>query len=179
MTLCAVLRTLPPPLTPTFTMEEQEFWSLIHRARSRSSNDEEALATLVGLLEQIDDVGDLADFDALFEDFTDDLDTRTLLLATQQRGFVSDDNWLYFRAWIVSCGHDNYRSAKESPSAFIEQMPAFTFPPSGELFRYVADDVCKKRSPATPPTPEQLRVLSSVLSFGAVGRGKNQPRSRN
>jgi hypothetical protein len=57
-------------------------------------------------------------------------------------GHVSDDNYLYFRAGLVSFGHEVYYAAIENPDACAELLVLNT---DGEYVLYIADDAFKKK----------------------------------
>jgi predicted DNA-binding WGR domain protein len=104
---------------------ENEFWSLIERAR-KNSEDHEAQMELLGEYLQNRSVEDIVAFEHILQEMLAiSYQTNLWGAAYLINGGCSDDGFDYFRAWLISKGKNIFQSALANPD---------------DLSRYIHDD---------------------------------------
>lgn len=107
-------------------MDDTKFWSLIEQAKSESSGAIELFNEY--LVDQLQDYKsmEIKRFQNTLIDKVEELNLWSLwALAYISQGGCSDDGFLYFRAWLITLGHDTYKQAVASEiQELLPQVPA-------------------------------------------------------
>ena len=94
-------------------MTDDQFWSLIDQARTESASaNPDRLKQLLAPLSN----SDVSDFGLMFYEKLCDLNTWRLWAAgTVIAGWMDQDNFHYFRSWIIGKGKDAFATAIRNP----------------------------------------------------------------
>jgi hypothetical protein len=130
---------LPVPLA------EDSFWSIIDESRAKS-------APYVDIPQQCESISEILSpksedqivaFELTLRDLIRQANHFNVMAACKIcEGHVSDDNYLYFRAGLISFGRDIYYGALEDPDACAEALALNT---KGESVLYTADNALLKK----------------------------------
>jgi len=130
---------LPMPLA------EELFWSVIDESRAANApyveipQQCELVSAILSAMSEDQIIG----FELTLRDLLQRANHFNVMAACKIcEGFVSDDNYLYFRAGLVSFGREVYYAAIENPDACAEVLVRNT---EGECLLYVADSAFIKK----------------------------------
>lgn len=131
-------------------MNEAAFWALIDQSLICMQQGRYQIDCLEGLLMQLQP-GEVADFRRHTDRLVQRAERGELWAAGTllNGGHGSDDGFLYFRAWLVSCGKAVYYRALESPDSLAEvdvELDDESGAPDAEFedFLYLPVDVYEK-----------------------------------
>lgn len=117
--------------------ETRDFWLLFQDARRESGDiDPVTREILVTKLAAFDD-DQLAAFDDFFTEQIEALNTSLVRNAARQFWTLSDESWLFLRAWIVSRGGEVFTAFRSNPELLVSvatDRPGPFDAPSGERF---------------------------------------------
>jgi len=117
--------------------ETRDFWLLFQDARRESDDiDPVTREILVIKLAALDD-DQLAAFDVFFTEQIEALNTSLIRDAARQFWTLSDESWLFLRAWIVSRGGEVFTAFRSNPELLVSvaaDRPGPFDAPSGERF---------------------------------------------
>jgi hypothetical protein len=128
-------------------MSEHRFWAIVNGTLSRDNDPEAQLDALRTALEALS-ADDIAAFEQRFGELLERANTWDLWAAAHIiHGGCSDDDFDYFRHWLISRGRDQYETAVDNPDtladtdlATVEDACQF------ENFSYVAADVWHEKT---------------------------------
>ncbi|MCL2549538.1 MAG: DUF4240 domain-containing protein [Methanimicrococcus sp.] len=121
-------------------MGEDKFWEIIELSKADDPQDQ--LDNLTGILAAMT-LDDIFGFDYRLDKFLETSYNQALWAAAHiVCGGCSDDEFDYFRAWLISKGRDVYEDALENPDSLInvfERADETDFPENEEIL-YAALD---------------------------------------
>jgi len=125
-------------------MNENEFWTLIDNSRAQTSKDDDAFLELLQSKLQALSKEEIVEFECLLRKMIIQIDHFDVM-AVQKivDGSVSDDGYLYFRAWVVSQGKEAYYKIlndTDNTATLFDTNEAFH---ELELLLYVAESAYK------------------------------------
>jgi hypothetical protein len=136
------------------------FWQIIDTARARSETSEEhtlAEALYWQLLLWSSD--EIESFDTIFHDLHRKSYSMQLWNTLRHMyGFVSNDGFDYFRAWLIMQGETVYSQVLRNPKTLVEFAVGESYPEC-ELAMHVAGEVYKEKTGRELPWIEQLEQL--------------------
>ncbi|MBT1708440.1 DUF4240 domain-containing protein [Fulvivirgaceae bacterium PWU5] len=110
-----------PPLEKTADLlDEDRYWSIIHRAQEATEDLEEMEEHLIGEVEKLTPK-EMVGFYLRTSDLEQKAYTSELWCAAYIiNGGASDDGFEYFRCWLISAGKDVYYKAIEHPDSLAD-----------------------------------------------------------
>ena len=127
-------------------MDIEFFWNLIERTfKSTNGNLSKQVELLTQLLAQ-GSVGDIADYKAIMDNLMDGAyDARLWDAASIVNCGCSDDDFDYFRAWLIAHGKDAYEKALLDPEILVDLVEIDEWA-ADELFLYTADYAYERKT---------------------------------
>ncbi len=150
---------LPAPLP------EAVFWSLIDESRAliAPSVDIPRQCELAGNILASKSERQIVAFELTLRDLIRRANHFKVMAACKIcEGYVSDDNYLYFRAGLVFFGRDIYYGALEDPDAFAEVLVLNT---GGEEVLYIADNAFIRRFTEETDRPLPRDLASDYYDY--------------
>lgn len=132
-------------------MDDQRFWSIVEQSGLRAQGQEQQEANLRRLLSALP-VTDLVAWQSAYDArraaaFSWDLWGAAYVI----HGGASDDNFDYFRSWLISRGRRAYEAALADPDSLAGTIPTGTRKTAEfEGFGYVARELWAKRTGRNP-----------------------------
>lgn len=129
----------------TNRMDQSQFWQIIEQAKQESGGDGERQVELVKSQLNMLPLEDVKAFERIYQFYHGRSYNKWLWRAIDQFvGFVSDDSFHYFRAWLIAQGEGIFREVVQHPGRVGE----FVDPDNYwlEELNYVAYDVYKHRA---------------------------------
>ncbi|MDB5978496.1 MAG: hypothetical protein JWR07_5256 [Nevskia sp.] len=127
------------PEIPT-QMNESEFWGLIDRSRQEAGGGELQAAALTKTLSGLPE-SDIYAFECSFcMHMMRAYHFDVLAAAKLLEGYVSDDTFIYFRAFLISMGRETLDAAIENADTLVNLQIN-----DGEWMLYVADNALKQK----------------------------------
>ncbi len=121
-------------------MNESEFWGLIDRSRQEAGGGELQAAALTKTLSGLPE-SDIYEFECSFRThMMRAYHFNVLATAKLLEGYVSDDTFIYFRAFLISMGRETLDAAIENADALANLQID-----DGEWMLYVADNALKQK----------------------------------
>lgn len=127
-------------------------WQLIEDARSETGYDNDAAACdlLIRKLGICDHDG-LRIFDDFFREQIETLNLPAVRDQARQHWTLSDESWLYLRAWIVSRGGEFFQAARTGPkhtmAVIAAEYPGLFNAPNGERFLHCVEEARRRLGP--------------------------------
>lgn len=114
------------------------FWEIIEKADAENIRDE-IFEALVQLKEE-----DIVDFEKILRQKIIELDDfKVMATLNIVEGYVSDDSYIYFRAWLISKGKAACEMALKDPNQLASIIDTNEAPEFEELL-YLADEAFEK-----------------------------------
>jgi hypothetical protein len=117
---------------------DEHFWQLIDDARFEGKDDDAAVCEILIRKLGICDEDGLAAFEAFFADQIEALNVPAVRTLVRKKWTLSDETWLFFRAWLVSRGAEFFSATLSSPKHAIavltDEFPGEFNVPNGERF---------------------------------------------
>lgn len=139
-------------------MNKDIFWQIIDSINQASVNKDRNsyLCIATDILERYP-LEDILDWHLIFEEYKSAAYRNDLWVASALIGaHYTDDGFIDFRNWLISCGKEFYISALRDPSV-LTAVPSNGGEPSFERFGYVANHAYEtKRSIIDPARAEDL-----------------------
>jgi hypothetical protein len=127
-------------------MDQSQFWQIIERAKRESAGDLERQVALVEEQLELLSLEEIEAFEHIYLAYHDRSYNKWLWQAIQGLiGFVSDDNFYYHRAWLISRGEGIFSEVLQHPgrvSEFVDPEGEWTL----ENLNYVAFNVYERRT---------------------------------
>ena len=145
-------RELPAPLS------EDTFWSIIEESRAKmgAEIDTERQCEFISVILSTRSEDQIVGFELTLRDLIRTANHFKVMAACKIcEDYVGDDNYLYFRAGLVSFGRDIFYATLENPDACAE---ALILNIEGEDVLYIADNAFKKKfgNDSSKPLPRDL-----------------------
>ena len=131
--------------TPSAPLMEDTFWSIIDKSRAMMTGgvDTERQCTFAADILSAMPGDQIVGFELTLRDLIRRANHFKVMAACKIcEDYVSDDNYLYFRAGLISLGRDVYYGTLEDPDACAEVL---VFNTEGEDVLYIADNAFLKR----------------------------------
>ena len=151
-------KPIPKPASDNRKIDENLFWLLIDESRFGASNSADFIDNLRNKLERFQSK-ELKHFDKCFLNRVNELNSwDQWALAYMVRGGCGDDEFDYYKAWVVSLGKEAFESIKiidESKLIFL-----FSEDPQLEELYYLAADIYESRTGDIydPPEVKQQKI---------------------
>ncbi len=145
--------SLPAPQAQTVAMSDERFWSLIDRTTMKDHEGQiEALGALLGELPD----GELVGFRDAFERQMRRAYTWDLwAVAFIAHGGASDDDFEYYRRWMVAQGRTTFEALLARPDDLADMAPRDSQEPLDlEEIAYLADWIWMDRTGTEMPPPD-------------------------
>lgn len=145
---------LPAPLS------EETFWSIVDESRTKMGNeiDTERQSELISEILSTKTEDQIVGFELMLRELIRTANHFNVMAACKICDeFVSDDNYLYFRAGLIFFGRDVFYATLENPDACAEALVLNT---EGEYALYIADNAFTKKfgDNSSKPLPRDLAV---------------------
>ncbi|MCI4251185.1 DUF4240 domain-containing protein [Bacillus thuringiensis] len=131
------------------TITEEEFWELLHRAKTKGEDQEEQIEWLTSHLAKRT-VHEIVAFDTHMHRLLKDSYTSRLWAAAYIiMGGCSDDTFDYFRGWLLYQGKETYDACIENPEQLIpvlENLSEYDVPEIEELTLYFGQEVYMEKT---------------------------------
>lgn len=131
------------------TITEEEFWELLHRAKTKGEDQEEQIEWLTSHLAKRT-VHEIVAFDThMHRILKDSYTTRLWAAAYIIMGGCSDDTFDYFRGWLLYQGKETYEACIENPERLIpvlENLSEYDVPEIEELTLYFGQEVYMEKT---------------------------------
>lgn len=131
------------------TITEEEFWELLHRAKTKGEDQEEQIEWLTSHLAKRT-VHEIVAFDTHMHRLLKDSYTSRLWAAAYIiMGGCSDDTFDYFRGWLLYQGKETYEACIEDPERLIpvlENLSEYDVPEIEELTLYFGQEVYMEKT---------------------------------
>lgn len=112
-----------PRITSNDILDEQTYWDIIEKSLGNATDQQSQLVQLVDILQQYPTIVirqfDLRTAQLLYNAHTDELWCAATIM---NKHFTPDDNFLYFKAWLISRGKDVYYNALANPDSLVGQV---------------------------------------------------------
>ncbi len=154
-------RPIPKPATDKRKIDENIFWLLIDESRAGTTNSGDFIENLRNKLEHFPEK-ELKNFDKWFIRCVNDLNSwDQWALAYIVRGGCGDDEFDYYRAWVVSLGRKAFETVKSMDESRLTSL--FTEDPQLEQLYYLAADLYELRTGDiyTPPLVKPNKITGS------------------
>ncbi|NII26210.1 DUF4240 domain-containing protein [Pseudoflavitalea sp. X16] len=118
-------------------MDEDQYWDIVQQSKNNAVDQKSQVDNLVALLTKLS-ADEIWKFRLRTEQLLHQAHTSNLWCAVtiMNRGFVSDDSFIYFKTWLISCGKDVYNAAVADPDSLINQIDSSIQYYEFESFRY-------------------------------------------
>ncbi len=127
-------------------LDEDLYWQIVEESLPHVETQEEQRQMLIKRIEQLapeEIVGfRLRTDQLLYDTYTSEMACADKIL----NGYCSDDNFEYFRNWVISRGKSVYYAAKENPDTLVSQVVEVWDFYEFELFWYVALDAFSNKT---------------------------------
>lgn len=145
------------PLVP---LAEEAFWSIIDASRARvgSEIDMQRQCECAAEILASGSTEEIVGFELTLRDLLRTANHFNLMAACKIcQGYVSDDNYLYFRAGLILFGRDVFYASLEDPDVCSEALVLNT---GGESVLYIADNAFMRKlgDEAEQPLPRELAL---------------------
>jgi hypothetical protein len=138
-------RPKPKSSTDSRNIDEKLFWQLIDDSRKNSTGKSEFISNLKNQLEALKPK-EIRNFDKLVTLKSNELHTfRNWALAYTFRQGSSEDEFDYFKAWVVSMGWNAFEIIKQFKLNKISDLLFFE-DPQFEKFMYLAEEVYEEKT---------------------------------
>lgn len=118
-------------------IDEAKYWDIVERSKNKGADQESQLTNLVDILSKLPPEEilqfDLRTKQLLFQAHTSKLWCAATIL--NQR-WTSDDNFIYFKTWLISRGKEAYYNALSDPDSLVNQIDPKCEYYDFERFRY-------------------------------------------
>jgi hypothetical protein len=119
-------------------MEEEQFWSIIKKSLSKTDNQDNQEAWLISELQKLP-LEEIIGFRLRTDKLLYDTYTSEMWCAAYiMNGGCSDDDFEYFRCWLISRGENTYQKARQNPDSLIDLVVTGQDFYAFESFWYVA-----------------------------------------
>ncbi len=106
-------------------MDQMQFWQVIEQAKRDSQGDDQRQVQLVEEALQQLSLEEIETFERIYEAFHGRSYSKRLWEAISTlSGFVSDDSFHYFRAWLIGQGEGLFREVMQFPGRVSEFIDA-------------------------------------------------------
>ncbi|UPK67967.1 DUF4240 domain-containing protein [Chitinophaga filiformis] len=115
-----------------FPLDEHTYWNIVARSLVNATDQQSQLVNLVSILQEYSTDAicqfDLRTEELLFKAHTDNLWCAATIM---NKRFVSDDNFMNFKTWLISRGKDVYYDALSKPDSLTKEVKT-----KGELYGF-------------------------------------------